>query len=166
VPWTHKRETLAFRAVVAVLRADPVLDRNIRTWQVCKGDAGEWKPFSEVMLPALLVVPEFDMIRLDDEEDYVERLAIRIRQGVTGTNADDRLDLWGALRDALQFSAPCLLSTLPDDTAVPAGIDVRQYLRLAGIHRYAVSDPPKLVGEPSVNQVSQARLALDLFVPQ
>src|SRR4051812_30737252 len=94
-------ETRMFRALVRVLQDDETLSNVVRTWQVADGNADE-KPLAEVTLPAIRLIPDPASIKLVAVEDYDEGLAVVIDFAVAGTSADDRLNLWSAIRAALQ----------------------------------------------------------------
>jgi hypothetical protein len=92
---------VAFRAAEEVLRADPALAATIKTWSTWKGEGDDRMPTASGMLPFLQMSP----VMLPNESMGVDRkvavLGVRIRVAVAGLIAEDIVNLWDAVEDAL-----------------------------------------------------------------
>lgn len=169
LPLDMSRETRAFRAFVRLLQADETLRRVVATWQVSDGDEGDARPPAEVDLPAVRLMPDLDRVQLRGPNDYYEGVAIVVEFAVAGTNADDRLNLWGALFAALRRDLPVAIGDTPDG-GDSAATTVESYFREAGAVVGFWTDPAKLATPPQPGQsltvqVCRARYFLGSFVP-
>jgi hypothetical protein len=161
-------ETKMFRALVRVLTEDETLARVVRTWQVADGE-GDEKPIAETVLPAIKLVPDPATIKLVGPEDYDEGLSVLIDFVVAGTNADDRLNLWSAIRAALQPQKAIDFGDNSDGTATTA-TTVVEYLRQNSAHTAMIVQPGKLLnpsqpGQPMTSQYCRAQVYMGTFTP-
>jgi hypothetical protein len=106
----------AFRAIVDVLREDPVLQQYVKSWRVRDGAPEEFNPVSDGELPLIAVWPiPVANAQLTATQTKVT-LRVGVRVFVAGTNVDDLLALWEAVEDAVVDGKPF------------RGTTVRQYL--------------------------------------
>lgn len=169
LPLDMSRETKMFRAFVRLLQSDETLSNLGLTWQVSDGSEGDGLPFTQVQCPAIRLIPDLAAMKLKSVEDYDEGLLIAIDFGVAGTNADDRLNLWAAIRAALQSQNTITIGDLSDGSDSTA-ITVNDYLRQNGAAYGYFDAPPQLFPTPQpgavmTNQYCRARYFLAAFVP-
>ena len=94
-------ETLAFRAVVNVIRSDPTLRRlnvSLIVWDGSPQDLLE--PVSS-LLPFVEMQPAPDGAGWSEADQHRSDVGVDFTLAVKGTNADDLLNLWGVVRTAL-----------------------------------------------------------------
>lgn len=95
---------LVFRAVEAMLRADPVLAARVKTWSTWDGSGNDAMPVASAQAPYLQLSP----VMLPSEVQAVGRrvavLGIRIRVAVSGLVAEDIVNFWDAVEDALTLN--------------------------------------------------------------
>jgi hypothetical protein len=93
-------ETLAFRAVVRVLKTDPTLrgvGLKLRAWE--DSDKDLVKPTLDEM-PCLILTPNLQASGWWSESQQRTDLLVDLELWMAGTNADDALNLFGAIRGA------------------------------------------------------------------
>jgi len=95
--------TKVFRAIVAVLKADPVLSNAIkpdafRSWAGVSLDNQE---FSFSMAPAIRLTPTNGPEGFLFPDAQVGDLYINVEMLVSGTNVDDQQNLWWAIERAI-----------------------------------------------------------------
>jgi hypothetical protein len=139
-------ETTVFRALVEVLRANPVLDDVIQTWEVLDGASPTVQPPTTSQMPYLRVRAGPSDMQIAEESAWSIDFSVFVEIATAGTNQDDQTNLWGAVRLALSHS------TLFQDA------DVQAYLRAAGCTRHRVSRPQfGLYPPPSADKPSPAQ---------
>jgi len=90
-----------FRAIETVLRADPVLDRTIRTWVTWDGTNPSQSADLPGMCPILRLEPSVGPMGWFDPSSQFGPLVIRVGMVVQSYHAEDYLDLWEAIEGAL-----------------------------------------------------------------
>ena len=96
---------IVFRAIAAMLREDPVLADNVRTWSVWDGVGNDAMPTAPAMCPFLQVSPVMFPNQVLAVGRKAAILGVRIRVAVSGLVAEDIVDFWDAVEDALQINA-------------------------------------------------------------
>lgn len=116
--------TAVFRALVGLFRTDANLLRVIPTlgWHVWTGDRNDLSDLESVM-PAIRITPLGEPATPQTQTKTGSPLALSIEIATDGTNADDLLDLWGAVetvvftgdgaRTALQAAIAAAQGTTP-----------------------------------------------------
>lgn len=103
---------IVFRTVEAMLKADPVLADNVKTWSTWDGTGNDKLPFTAQMGPLIQLSP----VMLPSETLAVGRraaiLGVRIDTVVAGLIAEDLVNFWDAIEDALQINRPFRESTV------------------------------------------------------
>lgn len=94
-------ETLAFRTIDRILRADPVLARVVRTWKSWTGDATDNFDPTYATCPFLRIGPSASASSWETEGQHRTPLVVGFQLAVAGTDIDQLINLWGALRSAL-----------------------------------------------------------------
>lgn len=148
-------ETTAFRAVDAVLRADPVLVRvlNKQGWFSWRGDPLDDAGPALSTCPWLRITPQSGPSDWETEGQHRMPLVVGIELAVGGTNADQLANLWHAVRGAL----------FPADPARRA--DVRSALQAAGITRGRITQPAFAIRKDSAgNKIILAGGTLELLL--
>jgi len=100
-------ETLAFRAVVNVIRSDPTLRRLNVTFIVWDGSPNDLTDPVASLLPFIELQPSPNGTGWAEADQHRSDVGVDITIAIKGTNADDLLNLWGVLRSAL-FPDPAL----------------------------------------------------------
>lgn len=95
--------TKVFRAIDDVLRRDPIISvvvrpENFRSW---RGDPNDGTEFSFSSSPAIRLTPYSGPADFKFPEAMMSMLYIKVEMLIPGTNADDQLNLWGAIEQAL-----------------------------------------------------------------
>lgn len=126
-----------FRKVEEILKADPVLAGNVRTWSTWDGAStmADTAPITPSMCPYIQLSP----VKLPSDVQAVGRsvvfLGIRITAAVEGLVAEDIVNFWDAIEDSLtlgkQFQGSTAYCTLQGLKAfshrfVAPGIDAFQ----------------------------------------
>ena len=94
-------ETTAFRTVVSVLRQDPVLKRLVKQWAVWDGSSEDlWEP-SFATCPFLRLSPYPDGSDWATEIQHASPLILRVQAAVAGTDSDQIMNFWNAIRSAI-----------------------------------------------------------------
>ncbi len=99
--------TLAFRNFVKILQRNGRLAALIKKnrWNVRSGGTCELKAFGVGECPYIILTPEPGpaswSVMGGSTAEHVFDLIIRIETGVEGTNSDDSMNLWGAIREAI-----------------------------------------------------------------
>ena len=96
--------TALFRATEQILRADPVLSGVVKGWQTWEGKPEDKLPPGSTRLPWVQITPPPIGELWWTPESQRGWLVIRIEAHVAGTCADDVMNLWGAIRTALNGS--------------------------------------------------------------
>ncbi len=101
LPLPDSAETLALRAVIRVLRSDPTLESVVRSWCVWDGSDADLMDRTKAGYPHVAVTPQPGSTSWAEESQHRSDVVLAIETFVSGTNADDSLNLWGAIRRAL-----------------------------------------------------------------
>jgi hypothetical protein len=96
-------ETIAFRCVESILRDDPVLKRVISKngWYSWLGDAQDDSDATLSSCPWIRLTPQAGDSDWESENQHRSPLLVGIELAVAGTNADQLMNLWHAVRRAL-----------------------------------------------------------------
>lgn len=120
----------AFRAIVDILREDPVLSRVVKVWRTQDGSPGEFMPPANGQLPMIAISPipsPSEMMGIDQTRI---NFGVRVYLFTEGTCVDDLFALWEAVEDAISTEKPFRNTTVHDylckvlDPAGPAGVMV------------------------------------------
>ncbi len=95
------REVLAFRAVCTILRADPTLRRIGIKFVVWDGSTDDLVEPMAAMLPFIEIQPSPNSTGWASESEHRSDVSVDFSLATRGTNADDLLNLWAAVRSAL-----------------------------------------------------------------
>ncbi len=101
LPITDCLEKKLYRALIAHLQADPTLLRVIKRWLVWKGDKDEDRQVEIKDLPYISITPSAGNANAETEGSSTSPLHLEIQVMTAGTNVDDLLNLWDAVRAAL-----------------------------------------------------------------
>jgi hypothetical protein len=96
--------TLVWRLIVARLQADPALDGAVRTWLVWDGSrasAGDLATAAGQAGVALRLYPMAGSMSWFDAQAMRAPLVIVVESSIPGLDAEDMLNLQGAIEDAL-----------------------------------------------------------------
>jgi len=94
-------EVSIFRGVVKVIREDPTLKRiglNVNAWEDSPDDL---KEITADLCPHVEISPSAGETRWSEANQHKSDFNIDFLLTVNGTNADDVLNLWHAIREAL-----------------------------------------------------------------
>ena len=117
---TSQRNT-AWSTFVSVLKADPVLKREIKTLKSWSGDPKDAEDFSIGLEPYIRLTPRPDQSEFASNTSIRADIVVDVEIALKGTNVSDILDAWGAIELALY----------PKDHATRTAIILR--LEAAGI---------------------------------
>lgn len=84
---------------VAILQADPTLDRVVKTWIVPDGEIDPTE--MSTAYPLIRLDPAMAPMAVWSEDSHAGDLIINVRLGIRSYDATDRLNLWAALMYAL-----------------------------------------------------------------
>jgi hypothetical protein len=91
-----------YRAIVAILKADPVLKRVFGSnWSVMSGDPDDVADLSEAEAPAIVLMPSLGPMSWWSPDAFIGPLAISFEVLIDGLNASDVLNLQDAIERAL-----------------------------------------------------------------
>lgn len=102
-------ETKAFRAVEAILRADPDLIANGVKFRSWNGDRADNQPIASGDSPLLRISPE--IVAPDSPKTMglnEAHFAVKVELFVKGFIADDIVNFWGVVRNAMVRTKPFL----------------------------------------------------------
>ncbi len=94
-------EVLAFRAVETVLSTDPTLSRVTRYFNAWTGDAADVLPPTFALCPYLQIAPAPLASDWEAEGLHKVPMAISLLCVVAGSNRDQLMNYWAAIRRAL-----------------------------------------------------------------
>lgn len=94
-------ETVAFRAFDLVLRTDPTLSRVVKTWSSWKGEPLDAVAPCPATCPFIQIAPRPAGASWEAEGLHREPLYVSVFVAVTGTDVDELLNLWAAIRSAV-----------------------------------------------------------------
>ncbi len=94
-------ETIAFRAVERILRNDPTLKRTLRHFHAWRGEQDDVLFPSPATCPELTIAPRPQASAWEAEGLHKMPFTIGFTLSVNGTNVDQLMNLWGAVRRAL-----------------------------------------------------------------
>lgn len=98
----------AFRAIEAILRADPVLSRVVKTWAAWTGDPEDADGMEPVraMMPMIRLSPLIAPNQPTTVQQKTATVVVRVEPFVAGLDADDLLNLWDAIEGAIGYARP------------------------------------------------------------
>lgn len=105
-------ETLAFRAAERILRTDPTLSRVVRSWNAWDGSPGDVLEPTFSTCPYLRLAPMPTGSAWQTEGQHRMPVLVGIQVAVAGSNADQLVNLWAAVRRALWPSDPARMATV------------------------------------------------------
>lgn len=94
-------ETIAFRAVDSILRTDPTLKRILRDYNAWTGDPSDIAAPVPSTCPNLQIAPKPSSSKWETEGMHAMPFTVAITAAVNGSNCDQLMNLWGAVRRAL-----------------------------------------------------------------
>lgn len=94
-------ETIAFRAIDKILKHDTVLKHVVKTYNSYTGDPTDILTPTAAMTPYLQIAPKPMTGRWESEGQHRMPFAVLITCAVQGTNVDQLMNLFGAVRRAL-----------------------------------------------------------------
>lgn len=122
-------EAGAFRALERVFRDDETLAATIRQWVTWDGDVSDLTEPTFSTCPFLRLSPHGDASEWATEQQHGGAVVIRVTLCAAGTDANQIMNLWAAVRRAL----------FPSDLTQRAL--VLSPLQLAGVNRPILSQP-------------------------
>jgi len=136
--------TTLYRITEQILRDDPTLKAVVKAWQTWDGKPEDRTPSGSTRLPWVCLTPRPTSERWYSPESQTGMLIIQIQANVEGTCIDDAMNLWGAIRSALNGGG---------DNARRCDINTR--LQAAGAWKgfYLFSDP---LYDPSADPAAAA----------
>jgi hypothetical protein len=93
--------TSVFRAIVQILRNDPVLSATCRTILAWEGKPTDGQPLTLAMAPALRITPANGPNQWTYPEAFRGDLYLNVEVLVSGYDYDDLLNLWWAVQRAI-----------------------------------------------------------------
>jgi hypothetical protein len=94
-------EQLAFRCVDQILRSDPILQTTVKAWRSWRGDPEDILDPTFATCPYLRISPAPGTSRWETEQQHRMPINISIQAAVAGSDADQLMNFWGAIRGAL-----------------------------------------------------------------
>lgn len=121
---------VAFRAIEAVLREDPVLARVVQSWRSLEGLPGEFAPVTASAKPMIALAPIANPSEILGVDQTKINFGVRVFLATEGTCVDDLLALWEAVEDAIAAEKPFrgttvrqhLCQVIHSDPEGPAGV--------------------------------------------
>ena len=98
---TNDVPTTLYRITESILRDDPTLRAVVKAWQTWEGKPEDRTPPGSTRLPWVELTPRPTSERWYSPESQTGTLLIQIRARVEATCIDDVMNLWGAIRRAL-----------------------------------------------------------------
>lgn len=86
--------TQLFRAIVAILQADPDLSAAVETWNVWDGDTTDKQGFSSGTGVSIELLPKPVESQWMSEQSFRGDFIVNVGMMIPGANIDDVLDLW------------------------------------------------------------------------
>ena len=101
--WPESNPSKAYDLAVRTLKADPVLQASVITWQLWEGldEREDTRPIVWDDLPAVRITPTLGQSEWQDNVSHRVPLILTVEMYVAGTRAVHLFDLWGAIIDAL-----------------------------------------------------------------
>jgi hypothetical protein len=94
-------ETIAFRAIEKILALDPTLKRVLRHFHAWRGETDDLLQPTPSTCPHLGIAPRPQASRWEAEGMHSMPFSISLQLAVNGSNVDQLMNLWGAVRRAL-----------------------------------------------------------------
>ncbi len=94
-------EQVAFRAVDQILRSDPVLQTTVKAWRSWQGAPEDILAPTFETCPYLRISPRPEASRWETEQQHRMPLNIMLEAAVAGSDTDQIMNFWGAIRTAL-----------------------------------------------------------------
>jgi hypothetical protein len=94
-------ETAAFRAVETVLKSDITLGRVVKAWRTWTGDINDILAPTFATCPYIQLSPAPAAGRWETEQQTRSPMVINITVATAGSDANQILNFWGAIRSAL-----------------------------------------------------------------
>jgi hypothetical protein len=94
-------ETIAYRSIDSILRNDTLLKRVIKTYVTWDGSKLDGQEPTASMCPYLMIVPSSRPSGWQTEGQHAEPMQVGIYAAIVGSDANQIMNLWGAIRLAL-----------------------------------------------------------------
>lgn len=120
----------AFRAVEAILREDDALKRVVKTWVSWDGSPGDTARPTLDMMPMIRLNPRIEPSESFSNGQRIGSIGLAVEVMAPGLHANDIVNLWDAVEDALVDMKPFRATTV--------GCFLRQEV---GASRYTVPEP-------------------------
>jgi hypothetical protein len=114
----------ALRGFIDILQRDPELKRVVRAWKVWDGRDGDATPPTGPECPWIRITatPEASSWAMDGPPPVMlQPMRVEIATAVAGTNADNSVNLWGAIERAVYRNHPA-----PLEAVGISGVEVKQ----------------------------------------
>lgn len=93
---------VAFRAIETILRSNPTLDANVKTWRSREGFDTDLQVPVAAMMPLVGLSPVPVPVELWGVDELKANFGVSVQVFVPGTCSRDVLGLWGAIRAAVR----------------------------------------------------------------
>ncbi len=110
--------TKLYRAVEKQLKADPALQKVVKSWNVFQGKTQDFQTPSISQYPSVALLVSSSGMSPFSQASNEETMVIDLEMAVNGTDQDDLLNLWWAIQKALRPSTEgrkALIAALKDD---------------------------------------------------
>lgn len=97
----ESNEAKLFRGLVARLKNDPDLKRVVKRWCVFDGSQNELREPTDSDYPFVMISPSGERGETVTQNSTLTTMKIEISLFTAGTNVDDPMNLWSALRSAI-----------------------------------------------------------------
>ena len=139
----------AFRAVEEILREDEALKRVVKTWVSWDGSPGDTAVPALAMMPMIRLSPRVEPSETFSNVQRSAAVGVRVEVMAAGLHANDIVNLWDAVEDALVDLKPfrhttvgCYLREIADAirlTVPEPGFAARE-TREPGSHKFLTAD--------------------------
>jgi hypothetical protein len=124
----NSARSTAWTTAIAILKGNPVLQREVATWRVWSGLPSDIEPFSVDQAPWLKITPHPDEMGFLTNQDHKANFLLNVELGVGGTDVTDIMDFWSAVEAS--FYPNTSTARAPLDTRLTAvGIYAVEFIR-------------------------------------
>lgn len=100
MPFPKSTTSKAYETAISILKNDPILSREVKTFSHWSGSPSDIQDFSVGQSPWLNVTPHAQKSEFFDNKSHKEHLLLEVQLGVEGTDATQIMDFWGAIEKA------------------------------------------------------------------